>query len=234
MELKLGKMTLEELANWFGCSYSTIRKGNAKKTRLEKLKTYAEYHFEGKSIYIDKIYIPCYSTAYDVVKDKFPETWHENGIDTCARVGSEIYWKNEIVKSTIQESTAQQYANRVKIELYGHNHLNDEGTRGTSEYCWCRKVGSDCEPLTDEQYAIIRECSKEVYGAIVGEKAALLNDALKNNEITLEEFQMGLTLTEEERNDCYFAFVDMVSKRLKFFPDKATRIQDGAWVNEMP
>lgn len=230
-ELTKGKITLEELADWFGIAYSTIRKAHHKARKLELLSNFAKYHFEGKSIIIDEVYEPIYSKAYDVVKEKFPDTWHKNGIDTCARVGSEIYWQNELVKSQIQEQTAQNYANIIKVEMYGHNHLNDRGTKGRSEYCWCRMVGREAFPLSDKELAIIQECSQLVYGEKVSGKIALLNDALQKKEITEAEFQQSVILNEEERAECYVAFVELVERRLGFYPDKATYLTDetGAW-----
>ena len=234
VELKEGRVTLEELANWFGCSYNTIRKTQNKASKLELLKKFADYHIEGRTIIIDKVKVSVYSKAYHVVKEKFSETWHENGIDTCARVGSEIYWKNETVKSQIKQETAQSYANIVKVEMYGHNNRGDYGTKGYSEYCWCRMNGYECEPLTPQQQEIMAQCSKETYGALLGEKAALLNDALNKGEIDAQEFNQGLALTEEERIDCYSKFETMVTEKLGFFPDRATRIVDCAWTDEMP
>ena len=39
MELKLGKMTTKELAEWFGMSYGAFR--NAKKKKMEELENFS-------------------------------------------------------------------------------------------------------------------------------------------------------------------------------------------------
>ena len=58
MELKVGKMTFKELSIWFGLKPDTLIKSrkSTKEKKLEILKNYAEYHFEGRSLIIDKIY----------------------------------------------------------------------------------------------------------------------------------------------------------------------------------
>ena len=104
MELKLGIMTLAELADWFGISAGAMRNSKAKK--LDILKAFADYHFEGRSVYIDKIHIAEYNKAYDVIKEELPKEWNKSGLDTCSRVGSAIYWKNKAVNVSIKEATA--------------------------------------------------------------------------------------------------------------------------------
>lgn len=227
MKLKLGKMTLKELAEWFGISATTIRKKDAKAKRLEILKGFADYHLENSHIIIDKIYIPEFSKAYPIIKEKLPEVWHDNGLDTASRVGSEIYWKTPEVNAQISEKTSQGYAGRAKRELYGRNYIeNDFGERGYSEYCWAKKRGNDCEPLSAEQLEIISDCAKETYGKINANKLALLYDALKNKEITQEEFNESIIINQESLDEAYCEFYRLVEQRLGFIPIKVTRIVD--------
>lgn len=225
-ELKLGKVKLCELAEWFGISAGAMRNGKAKK--LEILKAFARYHVENNSIYIDEIYIPVYSKAYEVIKTHLPTTWHANGIDTSARVGAEIYCKHKEVSAQIGMETAKSYANRAKVEFYGHNYLDDRGTLGSSEYVWCRIQGQETEPLTQEQYDIIKECSKEAYSE-VSEKIVLLHDAYSKGEITKQELEMGLGNTIELRQDCLVNFYKLLKEKLGFVPDRATKIYNERW-----
>lgn len=80
------------MAAWFGISYNTLKTNpTTKANKLEVLKTYADYHFEGKTIYIDKIHIAEYSRAYSKVEELFAPSWNASGIDSCANVGRKIY-----------------------------------------------------------------------------------------------------------------------------------------------
>lgn len=86
-ELKEGKITLDELADWFGIAASTIRAKKTKENKLKILKTFADYHLEKRSIVIDKVYIPVYTKAYTLIKEQV----HKSNLDTCSRVASVIY-----------------------------------------------------------------------------------------------------------------------------------------------
>ena len=186
VELKLGKMTQKELAEWFGVTYSTFKTNpKTKAKRMEILKYFADYHMVKSTVYIDKIHIPTYSKAFDIVKTEFPKTWHKNGIDTCSRVGKEIYNKNIEVSSQVQLATTQVYTCRVKKELYGRNHIKECGTKGYSEYIWGKILpGGQCEELSPEEKEIVKECSQESYGKTLSDKVALLADAFNKHEIT--------------------------------------------------
>ena len=45
-ELKQGKITYKELADWFGISYSTMRRQDVKEKKLVILSFYADFHIE--------------------------------------------------------------------------------------------------------------------------------------------------------------------------------------------
>lgn len=77
MELHLGKMTQKELSLWFGLSEKGLSNASAsaREKKFEILKNFADYHFEGKSIYIDRIINPTYTNAYKIIENKFNSTW---------------------------------------------------------------------------------------------------------------------------------------------------------------
>jgi hypothetical protein len=95
-ELKLGRMTYRELSVWFGLKPDSISKHpNSREKKLEILSRYADYHMEGRFIYIDKIYISTYTKALDIIEKEFNNEWNrETKIDTCTRVGKAIYRKS--------------------------------------------------------------------------------------------------------------------------------------------
>ena len=223
-ELREGKITLEELADWFGITAGSIRKKNSKEKRLKMLESFAAYHFEGRSIYIDKVYISTFSKAYEIVKKRFLEEWHKNGIDTCSRVGEAIYAKSKEVQSQISKETTKKYTNTVKIEFYGHNHGKDMGELGYSTYCWCVfKVGG-CEELPPRDLEIIGNLAKKIYGEAYGERAALLGEAFCKGEITSYEFDMGVSLSKEEIQECRDQLKLAIEQALGYYPDQATKL----------
>ena len=121
LELQEGKLTLRELSLWFGLAPTTISNGStkSKEKKFNILKGYAVYHFEGRNIIIDKVTCPVYSKARAIVEKEFPKKWgvilDENGkanpilkkerIDTCTRVGKDIYYTCPEVSSQISEKT---------------------------------------------------------------------------------------------------------------------------------
>ena len=58
MELKLGKMTTKELAEWFGISYGTFR--NSKQKRFEELKEFCFFEEVYGGVQINAIINPIY------------------------------------------------------------------------------------------------------------------------------------------------------------------------------
>ena len=223
------KITLEDLASWFGISYSTIRQKANKEKKLRILSSYADYNFDKKVIVIDNVYIDTYCKAYAFIKERLPEEWHKSGLDTCARVGASLHSKYPEVSGQIKLTSAKSYANRAKVELFGRNHLDqDVGELGVSRYCWgINDKSGECHHLTKEQDKIVSECAQQSYGNILGPRAALLNDALRQGEITEAEFCEGMALTAEERKQAFSEFEGLVFKRLGFMPMRLTEITYG-------
>lgn len=228
-QLVEGRITLEELADWFGIALSTLKTAKTKANKLEKLKAFADYHIEGRAIIIDKVHIAEYSKAYDIIKKQLPKVWHKNGLDTCARVGTVIYNRHKEVSQQIQLNSAKSYANRAKVELFGRNHIDsDIGELGISRYCW-GTMGTDgtCYYLPEEHEKIVSECAQASYGSILGNRAALLNDALCKGEITEHEYCEGMKLSKEERTEAFAEFEAMVFRRLGYMPLRLTEIMYG-------
>ena len=108
-ELKEGPITVTELSEWFGLKPNSLKHSKAKAKKLEILSAFADYHMEGRTLVIDKVHEPVYSKAYDKVEQEFDGTWHKNGIDTCTRVGTTIYYKNKTMQAQIKKETACNY-----------------------------------------------------------------------------------------------------------------------------
>lgn len=240
-ELKLGKMTMRELSTWFGLKPDSLSKSKekTKEKKLKILEAYAQYHFEGKDLYIDKILFPTYSKAFKIIEKEFDNTWgkivepetHQINpilskmkIDTCARVGATIWYKNKEVQGQIKIKTAQNYTNKVKVERYGRNYINELGSKGYCERIWMNR--DETAPLEPENLKILEECASIAYS----DKAkvfAKIDDDYKNGNLSLEEYK------EAKGNvntlDSYDLFVELVVERLGFMPVKRTRLVDGAF-----
>lgn len=239
MELKVGKMTLRELSLWFGLKPDTI--SNCKKTTRERkfkiLSNYCDYHFEGRSLFIDKIYYSVYTKAFEIIEEEFPRRWgiiknKDNSlvnekftkmrIDTCSRVGCDIYFNVPEVKAQITLSTTKNYTNKVKLKQYGRTYKKDGGTKGRCEYVYLNEDETDL--LTEEQMDIVKECANEVYGERISLQIAEIDEEFVNGNITKEERDKYIG----EINTCNFyeEYKDLVIERLGFYPIKRTRLMD--------
>lgn len=237
MDLKLGRMSLRELSVWFGNKPDTLAKAKpaTKEKKFKILKTYAEYHFEGKDLIIDRIKYPTYTKAFNIIEEEFPKRWgyikddkgqinevlKKERIDTCARVGSNI-WKNiPEVKSQIVERTAKEYVNKIKREQYGRNYKEEYGTKGRCISVRMNEEGT--RPLNDEENEIVKQCIAIAY-ADVGEKIAELDEDYKNGLMTKEEYKEEKG--QLETMDSFEHFQELVIEKLGYYPIKRTKLID--------
>ena len=120
MELKLGRMSRKELAEWFNIKPNSY--DHSKKQKLDELKFFAEFEEIYGGVVIKSIKIPIYakqgSRAYNIIKENFGKFWHKSGYDTAARAGSQLWKENEELQSLISEETAKSYFARVRSEFY--------------------------------------------------------------------------------------------------------------------
>ena len=237
MELHEGRMSIKELSEWFGLKPETLSKSSqkAKDKKFNILEVYADYHFEGKKLFIDKVKYPTYSKAFEIIEEEMPKRWgvimddnhkvnetlKKERIDTCSRVGGDIWSSVPEVKAQISLLTSKQYTNKVKVQKYGHNYLNDVGTCGCSEYVWMNEKGT--APLGEWEISKIKECSEKAYG----DKSLLIasiDDDFRHGYISKEERDKAVGSIET--NDNYDYFVELVIQELGFYPEKRTRLID--------
>lgn len=237
MKLVEGRISMKDLALWFGKSekYFFNAKPEKKESLFKQLKLYADYHWEGKKLIIDEVYYDTYTKAFDIIEKEFPKRWgkvvdgnnqlneilHKERIDTCARVGSDIWNRNERVKTQIGLATAKKYTNQIKVKQYGHNHLNDHGTHGRSEYIWMNKEGT--APLAEEELKTLQDCCNAAYSSMNTLVAAIDADFRKGN-LTKEE--RNKAVGEIQTEGCYDKFVALLIEKLGFIPEKRTKLID--------
>lgn len=237
MELKEGKITLRELSQWFGLSPDSISKAkpNVREKKFKLLKTFADYHFEGKRIIIDKVKIPEYNKAYEIIEREAPKTWGKltnesnqltpagkKRIDTCTRVGLDIYYNNPDLKAQIQKDTSKTYVGIWKRKNYGRNHIKDD--KGELGYCKSVYMNKEGDDLLDvNSLKILEECAQEAY-APFGIQVAQLDDDYRANEITKEERDQAVG--NINTTSMYHYYCALVIEKLGYMPDKRTQLID--------
>ena len=239
-ELKEGKITLKELANWFDISYEAMR--NSKKKRLQTLKAFADYHLEpcGKTgkksnIIIDKVHCPVYSSAYEEVKKLKPKYWdtHGTGVDTASRVGNEMWRKEKTVNKRIKCSTCERYTGAIEREEYGS--LLGEKSKGTKGYRYPIYTKKEYDektkeyyyrPLIDEELIVLNEAMKEAKIESTLDSAMFVEEFYKNrkdyNQEELEKAALALVLKQIPEMK-YDNFMSIATEKLGFRPVKAAK-----------
>lgn len=233
MELKEGKMTFRELSQWFGLSPDTLSKHpKLKEKRLQTLKAFADYHFEKRSIFIDKVYIPTYSTAYEEVHRTYPKYWTRlsNGelIDTCKDVGQKIHENEPTVNKQIGESSTVGYVNRAKIADFGKNGSSGPMGNALNAYVDPRTGG----PLSEHDREIFNQVLKEVFAEDDEQKLGLLED-WTNGVITKDEYEKGLQEIRLKNKYNFWEIRLKITEALGYYPKKKTKLEPNAWSSEM-
>lgn len=190
-QLRLGRVTTKELADWFGISYGSFRVCKAQK--LEDLKVYCKFHEVYGGIIIDEIYdnnniVYTKDTQknYDIIKTAFTEEWSSNGIDTCSNVAIKIYdkYKNEL---TIADTTTYNYVLKSRTELFGIPFVS-MGSLGTCAYLWCKKeVAPDgtiiYTQFNDEEEQIRKDLMRKFFSTDI-DKEVFIAQMVETGEIT--------------------------------------------------
>lgn len=243
MELTVGHMTLKELSVWFGLKPTTLPNYNKKlrKKKFDILKSFCDFHFEGNKLYIDEVYVPIYSKAYEIIEDRFDNEWgnlkdlktHQISwqktakVDSCTRVGKAIWHKVGTVSKQIGESTAVAYANQIKRERYGRTYKDEMGTCGYCTICYLDEDGLN--PLPEDKLGIMKGCRKEAYEKI-GEQIFQIDEAYRMGEITENERLRALSGINTDA--AYIKYEDLMYERLGFLPMKLTQLFPTAWTAE--
>lgn len=191
MELHLGIMTNDELAEWFEMKPSSFRSG--KKTKLKELSQYAKFEEIAGKVNIKEIYDPIYSKdkhkIQSIIQSKINETWSETGLDSCRRVSDKIYSQ---ISDTVEIAprTAYNYTRIGRNNLYG-KPFEGGGPLGYCEYLLCKKLYDENNEevlayFTPEETVIKDEMIKKYFGNTT-EKNLVVKNMVARGEITKEE-----------------------------------------------
>ena len=226
-ELKEGKISNKDLAEWFGISSTTFN--HAKDKKLEELKNFALFHLEGKKVVIDKVLNPIYSKqsskAYQMVRDKVDEFWNPTGLDSCKRVSHQIveYYGDQL---QVADTTAYNYTRKGRNELYGIP-FEAPGTLGSCVYTWCKKDGDNLMPLSDEEQKLKEFLIKKYFGDAT-EKQILVAGMVETGEITQEEAWGVLTELTNMKGGHFMSFLTELQEQLGCQIVRGTLVQRNA------
>ena len=235
-ELKEGKISYKELADWFGMSYNTIRRPSTKEKRLNILKFYADFHIEttksGKQTYIviDKVKEPIYTK----IKERYANwesTWDINGdgVDTVKNASNNFYNQNPDLKVSIAPSTNYNYYGDARREDYGRAVgllKGQRGKRGISYRVWAQEIKpGKYRVLTKEELDKINKI-KESMHLNVKVDADELRDLRKEYKNMSEEEKnaanalLGKNILEQQDDDQYLTYLGRIAETLGFMPKR--------------
>lgn len=227
-ELKLGPMSITDLAKWFGKSRATV--AHNKIAYLNRLENYCEFEeLPSGKINITTIKDPEFKKEGNrqLIKDNFITEWNDNGLDTVKGVTEKIV-ENHFNELTIADSTAYNYALQARNELYNKPFCG-RGEKGCCEYVWCVELG-------DGQYRELNEAEKKEknklltkYFGNATEKQLLVKAMVQAGEITSEEAFDVLNEMTGMNDINFFSFLKELSKTLGCKVKKVTKLINSAW-----
>ena len=203
-ELKLGKITLKELASQFGISYGSIR--NKREKYFQELEEYANFKAgERGGVEILNIYIPVYvkkDNNYQQIKQKIPAAWDKSGLDLKKNVAQKLYSKEEF---SIKYSTVYSYVCKASNELYGKPSSLEGGEIGNCHWVLCVKDQNTGKLrwFTYEENQQKQELRAKYFNERNQEEKKKqeiresLKLQLKKNEISKEDYKEELFVLEE-------------------------------------
>ena len=235
-ELKEGKISYKELADWFGMSYSTIRRPATKEKRLNILKCYADYHIEatksGKQTYvvIDKVK----ESVYTAVKERYEDwesTWDVNGdgVDTVKNASNNFYNRHPDLQAAIAPSTNYNYYGDARREDYGRAVgllKGQRGKKGISYRVWAQEVKSGkYRVLTKEELDKINKIKEEMHLNIKVDADELrdLKKEYKNmndEEKAAANALLGKNILEQQDDEQYLTYLGRIAETLGFMPKR--------------
>lgn len=227
-ELHLGKMSMRELADWFGKNPSTLCR--QKTEYLSKLKKYCDFEkLPSGKINITAIHTPTFSGSgsKQIIKDNFIKEWNNNGLDTARNVSEKILDNHED-ELGITKSTAYTYTLQARNELYNKPFCG-RGEKGCCEYVWCVELGEgQYRELNEDEQKVKNDLLKKYFGNTT-EKQLMVEAMVKAGEITEAEAFSVLKEMTGMNQAGFFGFLKELSATLHCRVIKATKLINSAW-----
>ena len=225
-ELKLGPMSITDLAKWFGKSRATV--AHNKIAYLNRLKNYCNFEeLPSGKINITAIYTSTFTSASNkqVIKDNFCKEWNNNGLDTARNVAEKIMDNNEL---NISDNTAYAYTLQARNELYSKPFCG-RGERGCCEYVWCVELPEgQYRELTEAEQREKNKLLTKYFGDAT-EKQLLVKAMVQAGEITSEEAFDVLNEMTGMNDVNFFSFLRELSKTIGCKVKKVTKLINSAW-----
>ena len=233
LELQLGIIKANELADWFGIKLKSF--SNTRVKKLKELEAYADFEDLGKAgINITNIKKPIYTKtkAYDIVAEEFKDAWGTNGnkLDTCVNAAKKIYNKrnNDL---TVKENTLITYTGNYKRETYGAAYSKNGSYKGTKGHCeikLCKFDGENYIPFTPAEEKIKKEIYRKYFkeAGEQMEEMQKMKTSVKEGDITKEEYLLQLeTITDSIWTNAIIELEEVLECSCKF----ATLLVDEAY-----
>ena len=212
LELKLGKMTSREVAQWMGVSYNTYKNHISK--YLELLSPFCEFDVVYGGIIIKEIYIPQYEKNLNIKDKEVYLTEIQSCVERQEGLSTIAGMSRKLVRAGIYNNvnTAYRRLTRAGVDLFGiTKELISHGEKGTREYIWAIKLDdyNGYRLMTPEEDKRFDEIIIACYSANPDKvrKAELLEDSLRKKEISPDEyFESKDRLQLDTFKDCIFKF----------------------------
>lgn len=199
MELKLGKMSNKELAEWFGISVGSFK--NRRKDKLEELKGYANFNIVYGGVEIKEIYENEFNKSrksnYVKIRDKIDEKWNDNGLDTCKNVSKKII-KDIGNELALADSTVYVYTRQGRDELYGKPY-GISGKIGNCVYILCKSTENGLEFFTEEEKKKKDMLIRKYYGDTT-ERMIILDAMVLAGDLKKEDYYDTLHELDQMNN----------------------------------
>ena len=235
MELKLGKMTTKELAQWFGISYGSFRTMKAKK--FEELKNYACFEEVYGGVNITAIIKETYNKKDNKIREIYEQGFEElkQPIDTVSHINTQIYEKYYDKLPTLSSAASgYRYAIEVRNANYGVP-FKGNGSKGCCYYLWCKMEERDGKQFyiqfTEEEDKIKQDLLKKHFGTNE-EKDLLIAEMVANGEISKED---AYDIMMEYRNlngKGFMSFLKELEKQIGAKVVKATKFEETLYFDE--
>ena len=235
MELRLGRMSNKELAEWFGIKPNTFTQ--FKKKKLEELQNYACFETVYGGVNIIAIIKEVYNKKDNKIREIYEQGFEElkQPIDTVSHINNQIYEKYYDKLPTLSSAASgYRYAIEVRNANYGVP-FKGNGSKGCCYYLWCKMEERDGKQFyiqfTEEEDRIKQDLLKKHFGTNE-EKDLLIAEMVSNGEISKED---AYDIMMEYRNlngKGFMSFLKELEKQIGAKVVKATKFEETLYFDE--
>ena len=207
MELKLGKISSNDIATWFNISYNTYRRNKQK--YLTMLKEYCVFEEVYGGIIISEIFL----SKYDKKMSKNMDTLFLKEIvqanDNLSTVAGMTRKYKTQFNEKVSDKTISRHFTKSRDKLFG-DEVKKMGIMGSRDYVWAVKLSqlNEYRLLTKKEEEIFDSLILSVYGDTDLKKlkgSMALDKLFRESEMTKEEY---LTIKEQKGYNFYVAIID--------------------------